>query len=127
MDPVLILLLGALALLLSSALIDYAFYHKWKERFSDLETTVASGLAQGRVDRNEILRAATQASNALTKARRAEELIEKYNEWAGTELGVVRSRLSEAEDKLAKLIKGTEATKAAKAANPLPKPRKVRL
>lgn len=127
MDPVLILFLGTVALMLSVALIDYGLYRRTKLHLQDLEARMASLSAQSRLDHVEIRRAVTAAENALSKSRRANELIEKYNEWAGTEIGIVRARLSNVEDKLAKQKKDIETAKVATATKTLTKPRKVRV
>lgn len=103
-------------------------------RMDELEDKIRAAQENVTYNHIEIQRMVALAKDANAKARETKALVEKYSDWAGTELGLVRSRVSDIEDKLAKLIKDSEPKtyaaepkQVAKATKSLSKPRKVRV
>lgn len=109
-------------------------HYKANVRMDELEDKIRAAQENVASNRTEIQRMDAFAKDANAKARETKVLVEKYSDWAGTELGLVRSRVSDMEDKLAKLIKDSEPKQYAaepkqvvKATKSLSKPRKVRV
>lgn len=109
-------------------------HYKANVRMDELEDKIRAAQENVAFNRTEIQRMDAFAKDANAKARETKALVEKYSDWAGTELGLVRSRVSDMEDKLAKLIKDSEPKQyaaepkqVAKATKSLSKPRKVRV